>query len=74
MQAKMRSLLRLLVKSIIGDRERQADATAAWEAHHSPSPAVDPIYRTLGQICILAHMQTELWGNADKLRNRNLHF
>lgn len=28
MQAKIRSLLRLLVKSIIGDRERQADAVA----------------------------------------------
>lgn len=41
MQAKMRSLLRLLVKSIIGDRERQADATAAREAHHSASPTVD---------------------------------
>lgn len=42
MQAKMRSLLRLLVKSIIRNRERQADATAAREAHHSPSPTVDP--------------------------------
>lgn len=42
MQAKMRSLLRLLVKSIIGDRERQADAAAALEAHHSASPAADP--------------------------------
>lgn len=42
MQAKIRSLLRLLVKSIIGDRERQADATEAREAHHSASPAADP--------------------------------
>lgn len=42
MQAKMRSLLRLLVKSIIEDRKRQADATAAREAHHSASPAADP--------------------------------
>lgn len=41
MQAKMRSLLRLLVKSIIGHRERQADATTAREAHHSASPATD---------------------------------
>lgn len=38
MQAKMRSLLRLLVKSIIEDRKRQADATAAREAHHSATP------------------------------------
>lgn len=37
MQAKIRSLLRLLVKSIIWHRERQADATAAWEAYHSAS-------------------------------------
>lgn len=42
MQAKMRSLLRLLVKSIIEDRKRQADATAAREAHHSASPSADP--------------------------------
>lgn len=42
MQAKMRSLLRLLVKSIIGDRERQADAAATREAHHSASPIADP--------------------------------
>lgn len=41
MQAKMRSLLRLLVKSIIEDRKRQADAAAAREAHHSASPAAD---------------------------------
>lgn len=41
MQAKMRSLLRLLVKSIIEDRKRQADANAAREAHHSASPAAD---------------------------------
>lgn len=44
MQAKMRSLLRLLVKSIIEDRKRQADAAAAAAAaaarvaHHSASP------------------------------------
>lgn len=42
MQAKMRSLLRLLVKSIIEDRKRQADAAtaaaAARVAHHSASP------------------------------------
>lgn len=49
MQAKMRSLLRLLVKSIIGNRERQADAAAALEAHHSASPAADPsAYNTQG--------------------------
>lgn len=41
-QAKMRSLLRLLVKSIIEDGKRQADAGAAREAHHSASPTVDP--------------------------------
>lgn len=41
MQAKMRSLLRLLVKSIIEDRKRQAAAAAAVEAHHSVSPAAD---------------------------------
>lgn len=42
MQAKMRSLLRLLVKSIIENTERQADATAAREAHHSAYSAADP--------------------------------
>lgn len=41
-QTKMRSLLRLLVKSIIGDGTRQADAAAARAAHHSASPTVDP--------------------------------
>lgn len=41
-QAKMRSLLRLLVKSIIEDGKRQADAGAAREAHHSTSPTADP--------------------------------
>lgn len=45
-QAKMRSLLRLLVKSIIEDRKRQADATAAWEAHHSASPVADTALNT----------------------------
>lgn len=35
-KAKMRSLLRLLVKSIIQDGKRQAHAAAA--AHHSASP------------------------------------
>lgn len=41
-QAKMRSLLRLLVKSIIEDGKRQADAGAAQEAHHSASPTANP--------------------------------
>lgn len=41
-QAKMRSLLRLLVKSIIEDGKRQADAGEAREAHHSASPTADP--------------------------------
>lgn len=69
MQAKMRSLLRLLVKSIIEDRKRQADATAAREAHHSATPT--PPLRTLmhrphrtlglklGQMHMLAHMHTQ---------------
>lgn len=41
-QTKMRSLLRLLVKSIIEDGTRQANAAAARRAHHSASPTVDP--------------------------------
>lgn len=41
-QSKMRSLLRLLVKSIIEDGTRQANAAAARKAHHSASPTVDP--------------------------------
>lgn len=70
MQAKMRSLLRLLVKSIIEDRKRQADATAAREAHHSASPSVDNATRstqdcgTLGQThtcsVICTHANREL--------------
>lgn len=45
MQAKIRSLLRLLVKSIIWHRDRQADASAAWEAHHSAYSTADPSVR-----------------------------
>lgn len=41
-QTKMRSLLRLLVKSIIEDGTRQANAAAARRAHHSASPTADP--------------------------------
>lgn len=40
-KAKMRSLLRLLVKSIIQDGKRQAHAAAAWAAHHSASLTAD---------------------------------
>lgn len=43
MQGKMRPLLRLLVKSITGDGERQTDATAARDAHHSASPYCGPL-------------------------------
>lgn len=34
--------MRLLVKSIIEDGTRQANAAAARKAHHSASPTVDP--------------------------------
>lgn len=40
-KAKMRSLLRLLVKSIIQDGKRQAHAAAARAAHHSASLTAD---------------------------------
>lgn len=78
MQAKMRSLLRLLVKSIIGDRERQADATAAREAHHSASPAADPSAQNTqdtgtlwkpGRIHMLAHIRT-LTGSREEQETR----
>lgn len=66
MQAKMRSLLRLLVKSIIGDRESQADATTA--------PLLqNPLYRThktLGQVHMLR--VTEI--GKPTLRNRIQYF
>jgi len=59
MQAKMRSLLRLLVKSIIRDRERQPNAAAARKAHHSPFPPETP--------------QTELTGHRDRYTCSLIH-
>lgn len=78
MQAKMRSLLRLLVKSIIGDRERQADATVAREAHHSASPRCGPLctqhtgHWDCGSRDTCSHTQT--WSYNFTPRNRIQHF
>lgn len=74
MQAKMRSLLRLLVKSIIGNRERQADATAAWEAHHSVSPIVDPSVQNTQDTGTDTHAQRVTEIGKPTLRNRIQHF
>lgn len=86
MQAKMRSLLRLLVKSIIEDRKRQADATAAREAHHFASPAADPSAQNTQDTGTLeagtdthahsyAHTNRELQGMVKLYsRNRIQHF
>lgn len=58
-QTKMRSLLRLLVKSIIEDGTRQADAAAAREAHHYAFPTAGPSEQDtkLGGTHGLAHMR-----------------
>lgn len=74
MQGKMRSLLRLLVKSIIGDRERQADATTAREAHHSASPTADCSVQNTQDTRTDTHIPTVTWIGKPTLTNGIWHF
>lgn len=58
-QTKMRSLLRLLVKSIIEDGTRQGDAAVARQAHHYAFPTAGPSEQDtkLGGTHGLTHMR-----------------